>query len=188
MVPLFITMLLGIIEFTFMFNAVLAVNFASRDGSLAAAEAGDVSGADCHILQAVEAAIGPPAADSRIAEVWIYPVRAAELNTDPDDDEVEWEQIRRDRATVYQRDNGVSNSTICAAVDGASLPYNQTRDNYTESTRCNILAGCDDAIVGDTVDNVAVRVVYEHPYITPIRPSETLTISRENVMRMEPVL
>ena len=54
--PIFITMLFGLIEFGFVFNAVLAVNYAARDGALAAAEAGDAAGADCVILDWVDQA------------------------------------------------------------------------------------------------------------------------------------
>ena len=54
--PIFFTLLLGMIEFAFVFNAILAVNYAARDAALAAAEAGDRSGADCIIL---DASIGP---------------------------------------------------------------------------------------------------------------------------------
>ncbi len=48
--PIFFTLLLGLIEFAFVFNAILAMNYAARDAALSAAEAGDRSGADCIIL------------------------------------------------------------------------------------------------------------------------------------------
>ena len=70
--PIFVTMLMGIIEFAFVFNALLGVNFASRDAALAGAEAGDTLGADCVILRAVDDAVGPPTSDERIVSIAIY--------------------------------------------------------------------------------------------------------------------
>ncbi len=49
--PIFVMLLLGLVEFSFVFNAVLAVNYSTRDAALAAAEAGDAGGADCIILE-----------------------------------------------------------------------------------------------------------------------------------------
>ena len=52
--PIFITMMMGILEFSFVFNAQLSVGHATRDSALIAAEAGNASGADCVILQQIE--------------------------------------------------------------------------------------------------------------------------------------
>ncbi len=64
--------LFGVIEFAFVLNASLSVEFATRDAALAAAEAGTTPGADCSILKVVEASIGAPADKARIQEVQIY--------------------------------------------------------------------------------------------------------------------
>lgn len=177
--PIFVVMLLGLLEFGFVFNAVLAVNFASRDAALAAAEAGDVAGGDCFILKAVDGAIDAPAADSRIQSVTIY--RASPTGAQIGD------------ATVYVRDEAAGNTSICAAAGGSTMSYRRTANGYPESSRCNILGGCDPNSTNDTVDNVAVRVTYAHPYLTPIKSffggsGATLVFDRESVMRMEPVL
>lgn len=177
--PLFVIMLLSIIEFAFVFNALLAVNFASRDAALTAAEAGTMSGGDCVILKAVDAAVGPPADDARIVNVMVF-------KTTPSG-------VQQGSATVYTRDPSVDNTSICSAIDNTVLHYTRTANGYPEETRCNILAGCDPSVVNDTVDNVAVRVTYRHVYVTPFRnfiggPGGNLTFDRESVMRMEPVL
>ena len=70
--PMFVTMIMGLIEFAFVFNALLSVNYAARDAALAAAEAGDGLGADCVILSAVDSAVGAPTNDNRIDHVEIY--------------------------------------------------------------------------------------------------------------------
>ena len=66
--PLFLTFLLGLIEFAFIFNGTLAVQFAAQNSALIAAEIGDTPGsagnlsvADCAILQEVERDLTPPA-------------------------------------------------------------------------------------------------------------------------------
>ena len=53
-------LLMGVIEFGFLYNNLLTVQFAARQGASAAAQAGGVDGADCSILDAVEKALTPP--------------------------------------------------------------------------------------------------------------------------------
>ena len=173
--PIFFTMLLGIIEFAFVFNALLSVNYAARDAALAAAEAGDRQGADCIILDSVDRAISPPTDDERIVSVEIF--RADANGT------------MIGSATVYTRGG---EGTTCTYADDTSLtvPYDLTSDGYPSDTRCNVLGGCDG---GTTVDNVAVRVTYTHPWVTPISTfagggGGGLTFDRTSIMRMEPVL
>ena len=172
--PIFVTMLMGIIEFAFVFNALLGVNFASRDAALAGAEAGDGLGADCVILKAVDDAIGAPTADDRIASVEIYKANA--------------NGVQVGASTIYTR----GGSRTCAFIDGTTSvqPYTLTADGYTETSRCNILAGC---VSGGTVDNIGVRITYTHSWVTPLQNfigggSGGLTFDRSSVMRMEPVL
>ncbi len=138
-----------------------------------------MGGADCVILKAVDQALGAPADDARIQTVTIY-------RANPNGGQL-------GSGTIYVRDESVSNTSYCAAVDGAVLHYRRTANGYPENGRCNILAGCDPNVVNDTVDNIAVRVSYTHTYVTPIRnfiggPGGSLTFDRESVMRMEPIL
>lgn len=175
--PLFITMLMGLIEFAFVFNATLSVNYAARDAALAAAEAGDASGADCVILSAIDSAIGAPTADNRVQTVEIYEARAnGTLTGSP---------------TIYAR----GGSTSCTYIDGstATIPYSRTQNGYPEASRCNVLGGCDAIVVDDTVDNVGVRITYTHAWVTPLKNfigggPGGLTFDRSSVMRMEPIL
>jgi Flp pilus assembly protein TadG len=174
--PLFFTLLLGLIEFTMMFNATLSVNYAARDGALAAAEAGDQLGADCFILKAIESAVGAPSDRSRIGQVLVY-------KSTPNG-------VMIGSATTYTRTGG-ANTSICAAVDGSTMPYTLSANGYTETGRCNVLAGCGGA--STTVDNIAVRVTYTHQWVTPLRNfigggPGGISFDRSSVMRMEPVL
>ena len=176
--PLFFTLLLGIIEFAFVFNATLSVNYAARDSALAAAEAGNLIGADCVILQAVDGAIGSPAADDRIVRVDIY-------RSNPSG-------VMLGSPTTYTRFAG-SNPVPCTSIDGSSVAYARTANGYPELSRCNILAGCDATNASASVDTVAVRITYSHSWVTPLKNfigggPGTLTFDRSSVMRMEPVL
>ena len=58
MFPLFIVMVMGVIEFGLAFNAILGVNRASEQAVLVASEAGNDSAADCYVLQSVEYPVG----------------------------------------------------------------------------------------------------------------------------------
>jgi Flp pilus assembly protein TadG len=172
--PVFIVLLLGIIEFAFLFNALLSVNYSARDAALAAAEAGDGAGADCVILDTVDTSIGAPTSDNRIGSVDIYQATP--------------NGVMIGTPTRYTR----GGTTTCNFVDGTSLtvPYTRATNNYPEASRCNILGGC--GVGHPTVDNVAVRVTYTHTWVTPLQNflggGTSLTFDRSSVMRMEPIL
>ncbi len=70
--PIFMLLMLFIIEFAFVFSALLGVNYASRNAALAAAEGGDDPLADCAILNEVESSVGSPGDRSNILQVVIY--------------------------------------------------------------------------------------------------------------------
>ncbi len=172
--PLFLLMMVGLIEFTFVFNGVLSVNYAARDAALAAAEAGDVSGGDCSILKSIDTAIGAPADKARIQTVEIYQAtpNGAMIGS----------------PTTYRP--GPARS--CTFPDGSVGPIAWARiaNGYPEASRCNLLGGC---VAGGTVDNVGVRISYAHPWVTPLRNfigggSGGFTFDRSSVMRMEPIL
>ncbi len=167
-------MALGIIEFAFVFNAVLAVNYAARDAALVSVEAGSQDGSDCVILSTVDRAIDAPAVDSRIQRVEIF--RATPTG----------QQLGT--ATTYAR----GGSTDCIAPDGQAftIPYTRTQNGYPETSRCDVLAGCS---VGRSLDHVGVRVVYQHVWVTPLRNfigggAGGPSFDRTMVMRMEPIL
>lgn len=169
-IPIFLTMLIALVEFAFVFNAVLATNFASRDAALLAAEAGSDGGADCAVLKAVESDIGAPANRTQIQSVEIFEATPAGAQTGS--------------ATVYAR-TGTYN---CTLPDGTavSLPYSRTANGYAMANRCNILAGCG----GQPLDHVGVRVTYRHTWRTPFGTTfgPFLDVMKSNSMRMEPVL
>lgn len=174
--PIFFMLFMGIIEFAFAFNAILSVNFASRDASLYASEASNSSGADCVILAGIEANVKAPARASAITSVDIY--RATSTGA----------QYSGGEITSFAR----SGTLTCTMPDLSTrtVPYTRTTNGYPESARCNVLAGCGGTHTG--VDNLGVRIFYTHAYVTPLRTfvgtGSSFSFSRANVMRMEPIL
>jgi hypothetical protein len=173
--PLFLSIFLGIIEFSFAFNAVLAINFASRNAALKAAEGGSESGSDCIILRSIEGDLRPPTNANRITRVEIYQAdrNGSMVGT----------------ATVYLR----GGSTTCTYAGGAEItvPYTMESDGYPEAERCNILVGCN--VDHPALDLVGVKISYLHVWVTPLREfvggdPAGLLFDRSNATRMEPVL
>jgi hypothetical protein len=172
--PLFLMLTLGIVEFGFAFNAVLAINYASRNAALIAAEGGDGAGTDCLILRAIENDVTSPADRAQISDVDIY---LADKNGD-----------MIGSATRYRR--GGSTTCTFAGGDTVTVPYQLIANGYPEEDRCNVLAGC---VNGRALDLVGVRVAYHHAWITPLREfvgghPGGFSFDRSNATRMEPVL
>lgn len=174
--PIFFMLFMGIIEFAFAFNAILSVNFASRDATLYASEASNSTGADCVILAGIEADVKAPARKTQITSVEVY--RATTTGT----------QYSGGEITRFTR----TGSLTCTMPDltTRTVPYTRTTNGYPESARCNVLAGCGGTHTG--VDNIAVRIYYTHNYVTPLRTfvgtGSSFSFSRTNAMRMEPIL
>lgn len=171
--PLFVVLLTAIIEFALIFNAVLALNFASRDASLVAAEAGDEAEADCEILAAIERSLQPPANPGLISKVKIYRVTSGGVAA-------ETSEFVRGGTKTCLKPNGTS----------ISVPYSVgSVQNYTPGTRCPRLAGC---FGRTTIDQIGVEITYQYSSHTPIGNFFTsnggATLIKANVMRMEPVL
>jgi Flp pilus assembly protein TadG len=173
--PIFIVLVIGLIEFALAFNANLAVNFASREAALIGAESGNDAIADCRILQTIENSIDNPSDAARINQVRVYRagINGNEL-----------------AANVYVRGglitctfwDGVANQTI-------SVNYTQTGFGYPVAGRCNQLQGCGT----QTLDTIGVAINYTHGWVTPLAEIVSLngtgfTFTASNAMRMEPVL
>ncbi len=170
--PIFVMLLMGIIEFAFMFNAQLSLNYATRDAALVAAEAGSNANADCLILRQVDANLTAPTNKAAVIAVVIF--SATETGN----------QLSPAAQQVYSR----GGSTTCGAI---TVPYTRTTDTYPYSVRCSDLdrTGCSAGTTspGNTgVDIIGVRIDYRYTKIGPFGFDSTMSVSNE--MRMEPVL
>lgn len=187
--PIFLVLLLAMIEFAFVFNSLLTANYATRDASLIAAEAGSAEGADCVIIAKLLEDMRPPVAGDDIQKIIIYRARAA---GDP------YNGTFENSGNVWVR----SGSTDCSAYGkSAAMPYTLITANYPEGPpsmvdgsggRCNFLSGCPNAGLR-TRDAVGVQVTYDYHWHTPLGnflpwANGPFTIVRANEMRMEPIL
>ena len=179
-IPLFVFLLFGVIDFGFLFNAVLAMDYATRNAALIAAEAGNAAGADCVILAQVDADIEPPSDRTRIQRVRIF--RADRVGNSV-------------AAQVYTR----SGSMTCTLPDGrtVSVPYTLASAGYPDIQRCNQVGGCP-PLGRSELDTIGVAVEYLYRPKAPMNllwlgvvlrlNGDDVVITKSNVMRMEPVL
>src|SRR2546423_14571181 len=72
LLPVLVLLLIGIIEFSLVWNSRNTVLFASRDGSMLAAEGGSLDGTDCVVLQRVDGDVVSPSAAARTQQISIY--------------------------------------------------------------------------------------------------------------------
>jgi len=186
--PIFLALTMGLLEFALAFNATLGVNRASQDGAHVASVAGARRGADCMILAEIDATLITPADTDRIRRVEIQRTALA-------------------GNVVYARNTWVRGGrTTCTLIDGSTLdvPYTRTTEGYPESQRCTILAGCATLTPArSTVDNVGVLVEYRYDWVTPLgallpmlgedavaggASGRGWTFQKRSVFRMEPDL
>ncbi len=174
--PLFMLLIMSVVEFGFLFNSYLAINFASREASLIAAEAGNLSRSDCLILEAVDASVTVPADRNRIIKVEIFRADRAGNETG--------------NITTYDR-GGMKTCPMPGGAPALAVPYTVSGDSYPPLNRCNRIIGCTPTQIG--VDQIGVRVTYDYVWHTPLGglfggSSGTTRLVRDSVMRMEPVL
>jgi Flp pilus assembly protein TadG len=172
--PLFMLLMLFIIEFAFVFSALLGVNYASRNAALTAAEAGNDKLADCIILKQVEDSVGAPGNKARIQTVTIY--RSDQSGS-----------VRL--ATLTYTRGGTTTCTKGAAT--LTVPYSSPTGTYTYDQRCNFLNGCPD-LSRSQIDTIGIEITYRHSWVTPMQNfgliGSGVTLTQSNAMRMEPIL
>lgn len=158
--PIFMALMTGVIEFGFLYNNILTVQYAARQGVSAAAQAGGVDGADCTILKAIERALTVPIDKGRITTVTIYRSDAA---GDPVPGAV----------NTYSR----TGSLDCPG--DATQPYSLNgTEGYAQQDRKDSIA--------EGLDVVGVRIGYTYAGITPIGAGLTWAVSDGASLRMEP--
>ncbi len=192
-IPIFLVVMMGILEFGFLFNGILSINFATRDAALIAAEAGNGVGADCVILEKIEQDVSAPANPANISQVQIYWTDDNGQAIDTSGNVTTFGSATQ-AVDTYNR----TGSTTCTFADGATLtvPYTlQGTANYPDVSRCNDIGGttegCQSGHTG--LDTIGVQVTYSDTWRTPLHNLIGLlgtgwTVTQSNQMRMEPVL
>lgn len=158
--PIFVLVLLGVLEFGFLYNNLLTVQFAARQGVSAAAQAGSVDGADCSILHAIELALSVPVDRDEIDRVEIF---RSDLAGDPIGSEI----------NVYDR----GGTLTCVGTD--DQPYTLVgSEGYPQIARKDSLAA--------GLDIVGVRIHYDYHAVTPVGAGTTWDLTDAATLRMEP--
>ncbi len=159
-IPIFVALLMGVIEFGFLYNNLLTVQYAARQGVSAAAQAGGVDGADCSILNAVEHALTPPINHQRVEFVDIFQSDAAG-------------DIVPGVVNHYVR----SGTLDCPGT--GTQPYTLIGpEGYPQ-------VGRRDALV-EGLDVIGVRVGYQYVGMTPVAFGRTWDLADGATLRMEP--
>src|SRR5207244_10869292 len=70
--PVLLLLLIGLIEFSFVWNSRNTVLYATRDGSMLAAEGGSIAGTDCVVLNRIERDVISPATAIKVQQVNVY--------------------------------------------------------------------------------------------------------------------
>ncbi|MDQ6794775.1 MAG: pilus assembly protein [Chloroflexota bacterium] len=159
-VPVFVLLLMGLLEFGFLYNNILTVQFASRQGVSAAAQVGGEDGADCAILKAVEAALSVPIDKTRVTAVEVF---QSDANGDP----------MSGRINRYAR----SGTLDCPGT--ATEPYTLVgSEGYPQTERHDALS--------EGLDIIGVRIEYLYVGITPLGSGRTWRVSDGATLRVEP--
>ena len=193
-VPVFLFLLMALIEFMFVFNAIIAADYSTRDAALIAAEAGNAADADCVILSKVDEDMAPPVDRAQIKDVWIY--RADNVG-DPIGGSLDpWTAAE----TQHYTRSAAGTPLTCGSL---SVPYQLASSTYDPADRCNVLNGeaCPEDSLGvkrTGVDHIGVRISYLYaPHVPMTMPflgvmlqlrGDDFYVVKSNVMRMEPVL
>lgn len=159
-IPIFMALLMGVIEFGFLYNSLLTVQFAARQGVSAAAQAGGVDGADCSVLHAVEEALTVPIDHSRVEFVEIFQSDAAG-------------DVVPGIVNRYERGGAL------ACPGTGTQPYTLVGlEGYPQIERRDAL--------NEGLDVIGVRVGYEYVGITPVAFGRSWDLADGATLRMEP--
>jgi hypothetical protein len=158
--PIFTSLLMALLEFGFLYNSLLTIQFAARQGVSAAAQAGAVDGADCSILDAVERALSTPVNRDEVAAVEIF------LSDAAGDPVPGW-------VSHYVR----SGTLTCPGT--GDQPYSLVgAEGYPQVDRKDTLAA--------GLEVIGVRIDYDYRGITPIGAGRVWALSDGATLRMEP--
>lgn len=158
--PIFMALMTGVVEFGFLYNNILTVQYAARQGVSAAAQAGAVDGADCSILKAVEKALTVPIDRTRVTTIEIF---RADTNGDP----------------IPGAVNSYSRTGSLDCPGDETQPYSLVgTEGYAQQDRKDSLA--------EGLDVVGVRIGYTYAGITPLGAGRTWAVSDGASLRMEP--
>jgi len=178
-IPIFLAMFTGIIEFGVAFSVKMQVTFASRDAAIVLAESGaaDPQTADCAILSRIDQDFLAPAKRANIDHVDIFWATAAG-------------GINNGAVETYKPTGTLGSSC-------PTLVWSRTSDLYPAQNRCSSITGsslglCQASPVHTGPDRIGVTIVYQYNWITPLPglvglSGSGMSFSQTNLTTIEPV-
>ena len=183
-VPVFMLLLLGLLEFGFVFDHTMTISYATREGArsgAAFASGNDTTmvcststDVDKNIVAAVQRVLEAPGSQvamDRISEIRIY--KATTTGTQSGGNANVW---------VYAAGAG-------PVVDGANLDFTPSQTNWNACTRDNTWSG------SAPPDSLGVSISYSYRFVTPLAAilgffgppgGSSLAISDRTVMALNP--
>lgn len=183
-VPVFMLLLLGLLEFGFVFDHTMTISYATREGArsgAAFASGNDTTmvcststDVDKNIVAAVQRVLEAPGSQvamDRISEIRIY--KATTTGTQSGGNANVW---------VYAAGAG-------PVVDGANLDFTPSQTNWNACTRDNTWSG------SAAPDSLGVSIAYSYRFVTPLSAilgffgppgGASLAISDRTVMALNP--
>ncbi len=177
-IPIFLTVVVAIAEFAFLFTTYLSASFTSRDAVQVAAEMGNSPCSDEVILTRVEQDLTGPANSNNIKTVDIF-----------------WSDgtgnIQGGAVNTWTR-SGITTSCTLPDTTVVSVPYQLTSSGYPLEDRCSTLLATDCQPGHSDIDTIGVTITYQYGWVTPLPglvgiSGSGMEIVQTNVMRMEPI-
>ena len=170
-IMIFMTMVVGIVEFSFLLTVKTGISFASQDATQQAAQLGNTPDADCTILQLIDKDLQAPIDRAKVQAVKIFYTDST--------------------GTIGVSDNWTKSGTYLCPILNVTIPWSPGAQGYPASDRCNILnaIGC---TPHTSLDWIGVTVSYKYSWLTPLPGLVGLggsgpLFAETHISRMEPV-
>jgi Flp pilus assembly protein TadG len=166
-IPIFMTLVVAIGEFSFLLVVKVGTTDAAQDAVQYASELGQTANADFYILQLVEKDMSAPIDRNQIQSVSIFQTDLTGANKGAD---------------TYTRNGSWTLNTV-------TIPYQLSgAKGYTETSRCNTV----DTSVCGGVQWIGVTITYKYSWVTPLPNlvglgSSPPTFVQTSTSRLEPI-
>lgn len=173
-IPIFMTLIVAIAEFSFILTIKIGVTDTAQDAVQMAAEMGNNPDADFAILSRIETDLTGPADKTKIQSVEIFWTNNY--------GNVNLGEMRYTRTGLLH--NKANTATVPYTADaGGAYPY---------SARCNVVSGVGCPSGHSTVDWIGVKIIYQYSWVTPLPGLVGLsgtapTFVQSSICRMEPI-
>jgi hypothetical protein len=174
-VPVFLLILLGMLEFGFAFSHHLTMEYSTREGARTGASLANGSTqtacteVDDHVIAAVQRVLtgaGSQLALNRIGEIRVYKASATGQELGP--------------VNVWKLGAGPT-------IEGTALKFHETSTGWSACGRKNVQTG-----TSDRVDSIGVSITYDYDFVTPLGSlmgivgEPTLHMTDRTVMSLNP--